>query len=75
MAKIKNSNTKVLMNFITEIVIILISIAVGMLIGLLARSGKEYHGPNAADEVKKNYYNKRNKKCYKFGIQPYKCPT
>uniref|UniRef100_A0A6C0LR38 Uncharacterized protein n=1 Tax=viral metagenome TaxID=1070528 RepID=A0A6C0LR38_9ZZZZ len=58
------------------LIIILSSIAIGMIVGLLTRPNHMIlHGPNANKQIKKKYYNPLNKKCHKFIVKPLTCPT
>lgn len=59
---------------LTYVIIILFSIAVGMVIGLLTRPNIIYEGPNSEEEVHKIFYDKEKHKCFKFNIQPLSCP-
>lgn len=56
-------------------IIILLSIALGMMLGLMMRPSDEYHGPNAKKESRKIYYNKKNGKFIRFAIKPIECPN
>jgi hypothetical protein len=60
---------------VTHLLIILSSIAVGMMIGLITRKEIEYHGPNARKHINKIYISKKTKKCYKLGIKIVNHPT
>lgn len=60
---------------VTYLLIILSSIAVGMMIGLITRKEIEYHGPNALQHIKKIYISKKTNKCYRLGIKIVDCPT
>ncbi len=50
-------------------IIFLSSFSVGMIVGLIIRYKKYYHGPNAENFCKKIYYNRKNHKCMKYGIK------
>lgn len=54
-------------------ILLLTSIAVGMIIGLISRSEYKIHGPNAKDYISKTYQSKKNKKCYNFNIKLVNC--
>ena len=64
----------IMSNIVTYLIIILSAIAVGMVMGLIFRPKYKYHGPNAMQESKKKYYNRKNNKCYQFIIKPLECP-
>lgn len=59
---------------ITHLIFILLSITIGMLIGILLRPRNKYYGPNAIKESSKKYYDKINNKCIRFKINPLICP-
>lgn len=61
-------------SLLTNLIIILLSIATGMIIGTIFKPKDKYHGPNAKSECQKKYYSKKKKACIKFGIQPMECP-
>jgi len=57
------------------IIILLSSIAVGMIVGLIVTSNnKEYHGPNAEKQSQKIFYYHKTGKCLRFGIKLLDCP-
>lgn len=56
------------------LIIILSSIAVGMIIALIIRKRNIYYGPNAVEQIKKVFYNNKTKYCYKFNVKPLECP-
>ncbi|XWV24876.1 putative ORFan [Tupanvirus deep ocean] len=58
----------------TYLIIILLAIAVGMIIGLIFKPGDKYHGPNAMEQSKKIYKNKKTGECIRFGIKKLECP-
>lgn len=58
----------------TSLIIVLVSIAVGMIIGLILKPEDKYHGPNAIEETKKVYFDKKTGKYIRFVIQPVVCP-
>lgn len=62
-------------NILTNIIIILVSIATGMFIGIIIMSKTNYHGPNAKQECQKIYRNKKTNQCIKFDIKPIECPN
>ncbi len=59
-------------DFLSIIIILLISIAIGMAITIAIRPQYKYHGPNAMNHIKKIHQSGR--KCYKFGINLVNCP-
>jgi hypothetical protein len=61
-------------NIIIYLTILLISIVVGMLVGMIFKQKDKYHGPNAEKQSKKIYYNIKTRKCIRFGIKPLVCP-
>ena len=61
-------------NIFATIIVILISIAAGMIVAIILTSKTKYHGPNAKKVCKKIYYNNNEKKCLKFYIEPLMCP-
>jgi hypothetical protein len=62
--KVNNMN---MINF-AKIAILLVSINIGMIIGLIIQQRNVYHGPNAAKFCAPIYQHKKTGKCYKFGI-------
>ncbi|XWV26123.1 putative orfan [Tupanvirus soda lake] len=58
----------------TYLIIILLAIAVGMIVGIVLRPNNKYHGPNAMEQSKKIYKNKKTGKCVRFGIRRLECP-
>lgn len=59
-----------ILNFI---IIILASIATGMIFGLLVKKNKIYHGPNAKKQSREIYFHHPTKKCIKFAVKPITC--
>lgn len=46
----------------------------GMVIGMLIFPKYEIHGPNAAKEISRIYFDKKTKKCYRLGVKIVDCP-
>lgn len=61
-------------NTIVCLILLLISVAIGMIIGIIFKPKDRYHGPNAKKQTKKIYYNKTTRKCFSFGIKLITCP-
>lgn len=58
----------------SSIIIILLSIAIGMMLGIIFFSKLVYHGPNAKKFCQKIYYNAKTNQCAKFYVKPINCP-
>lgn len=59
---------------LTYIIIILLSIVVGMLLGLMIRP-TIYRGPYAHEESRKMYQDNKTGRCLHFGIRAMNCPA
>jgi len=66
---------KITSTFISSLIILLSSIAVGMMIGLIIKKDISYHGPNALSHIKRIYMSKKNGKCYQMAIKLMTCPA
>jgi len=60
-------------DIISNLIIILSSIAVGMIIGLTIRENNHYHGPNSAKQTKRIYYHHPTRKCIRFNVELQTC--
>ena len=58
---------------LSYLIIILLSIAIGMWIGLITKPSNQYQGPNAKTESKKLYLNNKTGQCIRFAIKPLTC--
>lgn len=61
-------------DFLTCLIILLISITTGMIICLIVKPVYRFHGPNANAQTKKIYKNNSNGKCFNYGIKLLVCP-
>lgn len=57
-----------------SLIIILLSIAIGMILGTIFFSNSIYHGPNAKKFGQKTYYDPKTNQCAKFYVRPVNCP-
>lgn len=60
---------------LSNVIMILVSIAIGMTIGIIIFSKNKYHGPNAGKMCQKTYYDKKTHQCFKFYVKPSNCPS
>lgn len=61
-------------NSFSLLIILLVSIVIGMIIGLLTRSKDKYHGPRASKVREQIFYDPRAKQCVQFDVKPVVCP-
>lgn len=61
-------------NNIKYFLLFLLFFAIGMIIAVVVKPQNEFHGPNALSESQKIYYDSKNNKCIKFGIEQILCP-
>lgn len=62
------------MNYLSIVIIFGVAMVIGMTLALILKPRLKYHGPNAALEIKKSFYDSKSKKCFRFGIIRQKCP-
>lgn len=61
------------MDILSYAIIFLLSLLLGMGVGLILKSKPLYHGPNAEKEIQKKFYSKKLGKCIQFGIESVNC--
>ena len=54
---------------IERLIIFLSAVIAGMIVGMSYKKPYKYHGPNAKKFISTTYRDKKNNKCYQFGIK------